>query len=46
MKYKKTIYLSKQADDKLIEISKKENRSQSNMIEHLIIKYIPKRLNQ
>jgi len=46
MKYKKTIYLSKQADDKLIEISKKENRSQSNMIEQLIIKYAIKTPNQ
>jgi len=46
MKYKKTIYISKQAEDKLIEISKKENRTQSNIIEHLILKYIPKILNQ
>jgi len=46
MKYKKTIYLSKQADDKLIEISKKENRSQSNMIEQLIINHKIKTPNQ
>ena len=46
MKYKKTIYLSKQAEDKLIKISKKENKTQSNMIEQLIINHKIKTPNQ
>jgi len=39
MKNKKTVYLTKQADEKLRIISKDEYRSMSNLIENLIINY-------
>jgi len=39
MKNKKTVYLTKQADEKLIKISKDEYRSMSNTIENMIINY-------
>lgn len=42
MKHKKTIYLSKQAEEKLKTISNMEKRSNSNMIEYLIIKHTPR----
>jgi hypothetical protein len=42
MKHKKTFYLSKQAEEKLKEITKIENRSQSNAIEYILKKYTPK----
>ena len=41
MKIKKTIYLSKEAEEKLKEICKLELRSQSNTIDYIIIKHKP-----
>ena len=44
MNHKKTIYLSQKAEDKLLEMSKLEYRTQSNMLEQMIIKYKTKPL--